>query len=228
MINTTLTSPLSVEAAGHIYDVLCLLGANPEHRSQFLTDQSLEFVGEWRFRGRLGRGGKFRRSGSPEPAWHGRWYGLGSPGTEYVAESLVEYLQGHEDELRRISAAYLGSEWDGSNHRGRWADHIGDEAQWFDMANVASYWDACDWFQDLDADSLLIDYSTLTDAVAGEIDNARSESTYLEPDEVESVLRSKASLALDRAERELELADDDDREDAEALLAKYKAFLANE
>lgn len=163
--------------------------------------------------------------GSPEPAWHGRWFYVGSPGTEYVAESLTEYLQGHEGELRAIDAAYLGSEWDGSNHRGRWDDSLDGEPQWFDMTDVASYWDAADWFQDLDVDDLLTNHSSMAEAVAGEIDNARSDSAYLDEDSTERAITGRIESAIERAERELELADDGDREELAERLAKLQRFL---
>lgn len=167
--------------------------------------------------------------GSPEPAWHGRWYGLGSPGTEYVAESLIEYLQGHEDDLRRIDAAYLGSEWDGSNHRGRWEDGYGNEPDWFDLQDVASYWDAFDWCQDMDATDLVAEHATVADAVADTISYARGENSHLEPEQTERAIRQKIESAIERAEYDLQDADDDDeRQEAETELAAYKAFLATE
>lgn len=163
--------------------------------------------------------------GTPEPAWHGRWFYIGNPGTEYVAESLIEYLQGHEDDLRRINAAYLGSEWDGSNHRGRWEESIGDEAPWFDTQDVASYWDAFQWMEDADADDLASN-GTMAAAVEEAISYARTENAYLEADQTERAIRQKIESAIERAERELELADDDDREEYAGKLAKLNAFLA--
>lgn len=58
--------------------------------------------------------------GCPEPAWHSRWHCLGSLSVDFVAESLVEVLESQRDTLEQIAASYLGSEWNGNNHVGRW------------------------------------------------------------------------------------------------------------
>jgi len=88
-------------------------------------------------------------AGCPEPAWHGRWAAIGSIGPQIVGESVLRTLEILIDDLLAVAERYLGSEWDGNNHVGRWR---GQEAgmeldRWEDeRADWQCYWDAGDYY----------------------------------------------------------------------------------
>ncbi len=94
--------------------------------------------------------------GQPMMSFHHRWAGIGGYGASVQGQGILEILCGLEDELVAVSDAYLGSEWDGSNHIGQWSDdgrdYDGPCAELCEAWSRAvdhglpSYWDAGDWF----------------------------------------------------------------------------------
>src|SRR5690348_7086271 len=61
-------------------------------------------------------------SGTPMSVWHNRHRMIATVDVQTVPDALLEALREHEDTIRAIAARYLGTEWDGSNHIGRWSD----------------------------------------------------------------------------------------------------------
>lgn len=54
--------PMTTELAEKVYDILVdVCGADKRDREVFVAQQSTDIIGEWRFCGCLGFGGKFRR-----------------------------------------------------------------------------------------------------------------------------------------------------------------------
>ena len=83
--------------------------------------------------------------GCPEPAWHDRWKCIGRVPEDAVGESVLAMLGEYESDLLDLAAAYEGSQWDGNNHVGSWADDgVSLDLPWHD---VAQWWDPWDWFQ---------------------------------------------------------------------------------
>ena len=89
--------------------------------------------------------------GTPMPAWHNLWHYLGRLPAACVGDSALAMLEDLEDTILQIDKAYLGSEWDGSNHVGKWDlnedfdYHL--EQKWTEAAaEVAQYWLAGDWY----------------------------------------------------------------------------------
>lgn len=60
-------------------------------------------------------------AGTPESVWHRRCTTIDLPVGVY-ADSVVECLRAHTDELDEIADLYEGTEWNGSNHVGHWSD----------------------------------------------------------------------------------------------------------
>ena len=89
-------------------------------------------------------------AGIPMPAYHRRWEYLASYGNAVCGESVLAALTERADALIALSGRYLGKEWDGSNHCGKWADDDDpDLASAFCAHTFAEslkhYWDAGDW-----------------------------------------------------------------------------------
>lgn len=80
-------------------------------------------------------------SGTPEPAYHGRWRHLVDYGPQVVGESVLDALEAREDEWLELAAQYEGSQWDGGNHVGTWSD--------------AERW--CDSYEAADSRAALVD-----------------------------------------------------------------------
>ena len=96
-------------------------------------------------------------SGVPEPAYHCRWLSLGPVNTEFCAASLVAVLRDQAETLCQMADCYLGSEWDGHNHVGRWRDQEWLESLTQDPTyglrlECATYCSASDWFTDVGSD----------------------------------------------------------------------------
>ena len=162
-------------------------------------------------------------AGMPMPAYHGLWFCLGSPGTTFEAESLIEELKMHEDTFREIDAEYLNNKWDGHNNVGKWSEtallnddwnQIGSECR----ENCNHYWEPCEWFQGSLSD-IELNKPTIRDIAEHEADCA--DGAILNVDDCETWLRS---MIEQRAE---ELRDIDERdEDEESELAGLERLLA--
>ena len=89
-------------------------------------------------------------SGCPESVWHNRARSWSVPVSADL-DTLAELLADSEDLIREIDSRYLGSEWDGSNHVGRWEDAKAYEASFEEddmyalIAQCPQYWDAGDY-----------------------------------------------------------------------------------
>lgn len=68
--------------------------------------------------------------GTPMAVWHGRHRLLATYDSCTDAASLTSWLQedAQQEELERLCDLYRGSEWDGSNHVGRWVPDSTDDA----------------------------------------------------------------------------------------------------
>lgn len=88
--------------------------------------------------------------GWPVMAHNRRWLALGGYGPGVVGQSVLEQLKGQAGFLAELSGAYRGTEWDGSNLRGRWdEDEIDPRDPSLDIPDVEyahCYWDAFEWF----------------------------------------------------------------------------------
>lgn len=88
-------------------------------------------------------------AGTPMPAWHRRWAYLCTYGAQTVGASVLEALRAAEERLLDLSASYLGAEWTGSNHVGRWRHEDLDVELDLDD-HLRHYWDAGDYYADQD------------------------------------------------------------------------------
>lgn len=158
-------------------------------------------------------------SGCPEPAYNRRWISLGSPGTAYVADALIAKLRGVEDHLLTIDAAYIGTEWDGHNHVGRWEDAIDGNLQAVRdaIADVQTYWDADDWFSPINASQLNLELASITEIAEAEIASAAGDAA-LDLDDCRKAIRRMIQRA----------AEEETDEDNAELLATYARLLATE
>lgn len=60
--------------------------------------------------------------GWPVRAHNGRWFSLGSVPAGAVGQSVLDALKGQEAHWLELASRYLGTEWDGHNHIGRWME----------------------------------------------------------------------------------------------------------
>jgi hypothetical protein len=89
----------------------------------------------------------------PTSAYHQRARTLVSYTNNLVEDSVEEYLKDHVDEIKEIAKWYRGSDWDGNNWVGDWADEAEDLLQEFEDAfhwavqemEIHGYWDAHEW-----------------------------------------------------------------------------------
>lgn len=141
-------------------------------------------------------------SAQPEPAFNNRWYGVCSVPRTAVPSEVEKVLRSHEELLIEINSFYDGSEWDGHNHRGSWADHANldkltaviQEA----MDEVATYWSASDYFQPVNVEGIVYDDEPLSAIVAREVSLGAGSEMYLESEDVEEWITSSARKWLDK------------------------------
>lgn len=103
-------------------------------------------------------------TGSPEPAWHGRWAHIGTVGADVIGESVLAALRSCESAILDAAADYRGSRWDGSNYRGVWEDGC-EPAMALSYAwdravedHLRHAWHACDWYVDASWASLCAEH----------------------------------------------------------------------
>jgi hypothetical protein len=144
-------------------------------------------------------------SGTPMPVWHGRALVIGLP-YGAVGSAVREIVE--SDECRALLTAlcdsYRGSEWDGSNHVGRWQGegdgtdrHEKEEAIEALFREVPTYWSASEylspvWGQD-EADSVrerLRKGETMDDIVNDMVEDALRIDVHLDADDMLSTLES--------------------------------------
>lgn len=83
----------------------------------------------------------------PMAAHHGLWVCVGDVPAGVVGESVLEGLRAATEALLALDTLYLGSEWDGSNRRGRWEEtdlthHVEERIR----EGLRTYWDASDYY----------------------------------------------------------------------------------
>jgi hypothetical protein len=167
-------------------------------------------------------------AGCPEPAYHGRWHCLGRVSATSVPASLLGLLQVHEQDLLTVAARYQGSHWDGNNHRGRWRDATANEtdaeaAVEQALTEVASYWDADEWFAPLGPHFAeeLAHLDSLDAQVEHEVSTAAATNEYLDDSNVRETLLGYAQARLEEHE------ETDDDEPAARLRTRLRGWLAD-
>lgn len=161
----------------------------------------------------------------PMAAHHRIHISLGSVPLSTVPNSLKEWLEAHTDEIEALIAEYQGSEWNGSNHIGKWSDesdelHTALDQQLqeaFNQNEIQTYWDASDWYAG-DPQSVIsaaIGAGSIETAVENELDSAQMNGALLDPDDAEEALRT---LLKEHAE---DLEEDDEK------LPKIEALLGD-
>ena len=148
--------------------------------------------------------------GTPMAVWHNRHLVLGRAPVEAVPEQLEKALRADDaqDAIRALAARWLGDEWDGSNHVGRWRDHeeLDTDCQRFErafLADVPQYWDAADWFSGNPEEVIkqAIADASIDAAVEREVDQARPDA-YLREADAEKALRWLLEKRRDRLDAE--------------------------
>jgi|GEM_PF-1500036 len=140
----------------------------------------------------------------PARVHHGRAIMVGElAGTDGAA--VEEILRAHEDLLRAIDSAYLGTRWDGSNHVGVWkpgdiegetADDAPAEQLREALAEAASYWDAENWLSADLSDVARKLYAELAEGkstlayAAAEVATARDQDALIDLEDVDRLLES--------------------------------------
>lgn len=171
-------------------------------------------------------------AGTPGPVWHGRHRVIASLRPDFVGETLEDVLRGHESDLAAVADAYLGDEWDGSNHVGRWAEDVADLVLPIEDSvehgdAVARYWDAGDYLAGDTASVIANAFSHkgIGAAAAAEVADAKSNGAHIRLDDAEKYIRSLVEERIDDLVDDEEDHDDDD-DDAKAL-AKLRALLGS-
>jgi hypothetical protein len=181
-----------IEIADCGYD--CGAG-DTQWRYGLYLDPEARRIGHWEMYG----------SGTPERVWHGRAVIADLP-FGAVGESVEEIVR--SDELRDLVAAlfalYEGSEWNGSNHIGRWQR---DDDEYCDakhelterieklFEHVATYWSASEWLSQVwsqsEADSIrarMQDGETLEEIAEDMVSDARINDAHIGQRDMESTL----------------------------------------
>lgn len=91
---------------------------------------------------------------TPATAYHNIDRRILSVSPNAIASSVYDWLSNVEDTLASLVGEYEGSEWDGNNDKGKWTE-AGEEL--LDYLNqlpreIASYWDAGEWFSPVEGD----------------------------------------------------------------------------
>lgn len=154
-------------------------------------------------------------NGCSMPAWHGRWYTLGSVGTECEPESLQNALEQFEDDFLEIDAAYNGTVWNGNNHIGQWDQDAIHNSNWDNIAmqakeNCNQFWFADDWFQGSLAD---IDLTKETIAAIAEWESGTADGAVLDQSDCETFLRHAIGERVEEITDDLEDLDSEDDQD---------------
>lgn len=182
-----------IEIADCGYD--CGGSSDTQWRYGLYLDPEARRVGHWEMYG----------SGTPERVWNSRAVIADLP-FGAVGEQVEEIVR--SDELRDLVAAlfdlYEGSEWNGSNHIGRWTqqDEYCDVKQELIekieglFEHVATYWSASEWMSQVwgqsEADSVrarLQDSETLEEIAADMVNDALINHAHISQDDMEATLR---------------------------------------
>lgn len=184
----------TIEIADDSYD--CHATDNNWRYGLYL-DPEARRVSHWEFYG----------TGTPERVWHNRAVIADLP-RGAVGEHVREVVDG--DEFRGLVEAlfelYQGSEWNGSNHVGRWSgnDEYGSKTHELELMiealfeHVPTYWDASDWFAggqwgESDANDIRVrmQRGETLEAIAEEfVADARNNDAYLDDAEVLACIES--------------------------------------
>lgn len=121
--------------------------------------------------------------GTPEAVYHRRHRTLCTAPLCAVEQELLSALQAREESIRAIASGYLGDEWNGHNHVGRWADD--DEEQYGDaleLGDLPTYWSAGEYFGPAGDDwvlAVVLDAGSVEAAAEVEEQNAREQGYWL-------------------------------------------------
>ena len=90
----------------------------------------------------------------PMPAYHARWWFLGSYGEDIVGQSVLEALRAREQLLNAVSESYQGCKWSGLDLAGSFGfDFIEFEARWEGFIDeLTHYRQANEWFDPSEVD----------------------------------------------------------------------------
>lgn len=169
--------------------------------------------------------------GCPAPLYHNVHREIGDVPLAANEDSVLEILRDNEDTIREVAALYLGAEWDGHNHVGRWRDREearrrDEPAEWdYDrgplqdaLDAVRTEWDARECFAGVEADVIeaAIRAGSIEAAADHESTAAALEDVLL--DDAEGAIRTLCEGRLDALRKEEDL-DADDRAQAFALAA---------
>jgi len=142
--------------------------------------------------------------GTPMNVWHHCDIAVRVPNMAHYKD-VLEILEENTDKLDELASFYEGTSWNGSNHVGTWREGYLDSldsfrALFYDVRTVINAVDYfCNSGIDIDIDSLMGDYKSLSQAVEME---SFPEEVVLDPDDVEEFFRRLADV--DTADVELE------------------------
>jgi hypothetical protein len=175
-------------------------------------------------------------AGTPVHIWHNRHMGLGANiPTSTVPESLAEFLAAESEAVEAIIDGFIESEWDGSNHIGRWTQEARDEAgalsdrisQALSSNEIATYWDAGDYFLDAMSAAGLLDEvgeQTFDEYIEAQVAEGVANGCHLDPDDVRTTLTDAFTDALETYDEEI--AEDGESEElTEAQAATARRIL---
>lgn len=159
-------------------------------------------------------------SGSPAKAYHGIHRTLGQVPVDADPDSVRDLLQAQESKILGIQERYLGTEWDGHNHVGKWEDDDREDfEEQLDLEGVATFWDASDFFY-ADPDTVLgelLKAESLESYVDAEIESAAGQQVLLKRSDCLETLRQLLT-------EEIERLNDDEGDD----LVAYRALLGEQ
>ena len=93
---------------------------------------------------------------TPMSAYHNIDRHILRVGDGAISASVYNAIKDVEDDLHDLLDLYNGSEWNGSNHIGQWSEKATELNLRIDdklfQAEIASYWDAGDWFSPIAGD----------------------------------------------------------------------------
>lgn len=136
-------------------------------------------------------------SGQPEPAYNNRWYQVCHVPNTAVPSEVEKVLRNHEELLIEISSFYEGHSWDGHNQKGSWGKEpepleylsfIIAEA----MELIPTYWEASNFFQNINTAGIVYDASTLSAIVAREVESGTKSGIHLDSDDVRDFIISSS------------------------------------
>ena len=112
-----------------------------------------------------------------------------------TTEALKDFIESHAELFHAVLDTFVGVEWDGNNHVGKWEETPFEEASSalqaaLDGHSFETYWAADEWFQ---SDPLMVcadacQYESIERAAVALVNEASGDAT-LDVDDVERFLR---------------------------------------